>query len=212
MQTDCPTDDMRDRKMKRNNNDRMRRRMVSRKIRLRKKLPHTRDPEFATPESQGKKRYAQGQKKRGHNTKRSKLNTSSALMNRRTAAWDAEQKKPLAAVHMLRPAQEGAVLLTISCCSCICVIFLVYFWSTCFSSPTTPSQRSLRAFLSLMSCTDTTQFWELRENRALKQLRPEPLSSYLIDEGELSLNCALILFFLQLELPAQLPLFLLLML
>lgn len=85
MQTDCPTEDMRDRKMKRNNNDRMRRRMVSRKIRLRKKLPHTRDPEFATPESQGKKRYAQGQK-RGHNTKRSKLNTSSALMNRRTAA------------------------------------------------------------------------------------------------------------------------------
>lgn len=56
MQTDCPTEDMRDRKMKRNNNDRMRRRMVSRKIRLRKKLPHTRDPEFATPESQEKKK------------------------------------------------------------------------------------------------------------------------------------------------------------
>lgn len=88
MQTDCPTEDMRDRKMKRNNNDRMRRGMVSRKIRFRKKLPRTRDPEFATPESQGKKkRYAQGQKKkRGHNTNRSKLNTSGALMNRRTAA------------------------------------------------------------------------------------------------------------------------------
>lgn len=37
MQTDCPTEDMKDRKMKRKNNGRMRRTMVSRKTRLCKK-------------------------------------------------------------------------------------------------------------------------------------------------------------------------------
>lgn len=88
MQTDCPKEDMRDRKMKRNNNGRMRRMKVSGKIRLRKKsylaqgtqnLPHLK--------ARGRREVrTRTEKKRGHNTNRSNLNTSSALVNRRTAA------------------------------------------------------------------------------------------------------------------------------
>lgn len=57
MQTDCPTEDVRDRKMERSDNVRMRMRctIVSKEMRL-EKLPHTKDPEFATPASRGKKR------------------------------------------------------------------------------------------------------------------------------------------------------------
>lgn len=58
MQTDCPTERVRDRQMKGNRNGRMRLMIVSRMTGLdekKKKLPRTRDPEFAKPKSQGKK-------------------------------------------------------------------------------------------------------------------------------------------------------------
>lgn len=42
-------------------------------------------------------------------------------------------------------------LLTISFCSSIWEIFLLYIWSTCLSSASTPSQRSVSTFLSLIS-------------------------------------------------------------
>lgn len=57
------------------------------------KLPHTRDPEFATPASQEKKGQTWTEKKRSDNTNRSKLNRSSALM-KRTAALETEPEKP----------------------------------------------------------------------------------------------------------------------
>lgn len=61
MQTHCPTEDTRERKMKRGKNGRMRRMM---KDVTQAKLPHTRDPEFATPESQEKKIRTRTEKKR----------------------------------------------------------------------------------------------------------------------------------------------------
>lgn len=60
---------------------------------MQEKLPHTRDPEFATPESQEKRRQRRTEKKRRDNTNRSKLSRTSALMKRRMAEWDAEQGK-----------------------------------------------------------------------------------------------------------------------
>ena len=86
--------------------------------------------------------------------------------------------------------------LTISCCSCICAIFLVYFWSTCFSSPTTPSQRSFKLFLSLISWRKDGTHWrprgkieackamltqekvDFRENKASCLNREHPVISY----------------------------------
>lgn len=56
MQTDCPTEVERDRQMKGNRDGRMREMTVPKMTGLqeKKKLPHTRDPEFATPKSQRK--------------------------------------------------------------------------------------------------------------------------------------------------------------
>lgn len=66
MQTVCPTEVVRDRQMKRKRNGRMREMIVPRMTGLEEKnrLPHTRDPEFATPKSQEKKQiYRGGQRK-----------------------------------------------------------------------------------------------------------------------------------------------------
>lgn len=93
--------------------------------------------------------------------------------------------------------------LTISCCSCICAIFLVYFWSTCFSSPTTPSQRSLKAFLSLISCRNTEHISGCRGSVGEK-LEAAGIRLYLINEREVSLDGGLVLFLLELEVPVQL--------
>lgn len=56
MQTDCPTEVERDRQMNGKINGRMREMNVPRMTALeeKKKLPRTRDPEFATPKSQEK--------------------------------------------------------------------------------------------------------------------------------------------------------------
>lgn len=158
MQTDCPKEDMRDSKMNRNNNGRMRRMKVSGKIRLRKKkLPHTRDPEFATPESQGK----QAGTYEDREEERTQHKQKQVKHKQRFGEREMRSRRSLRLrCTCSNPGRRGwwggcRCLLTISCCSCIWAIFLVYFWSTCFSSATTPSQRSLRAFLSLMSCTDT---------------------------------------------------------
>lgn len=72
---------------------------------------------------------------------------------------------------------------TISCCSCICAIFLVYFWSTCFSSPTTPSQRSLKAFLSLIS-------WQKRAYLKLGQKEEERVLIFFKQAAAAFKSCA----------------------
>lgn len=66
MQTVCPTEVVRDRQMKRKRNGRMREMIVPRMTGLEEKnrLPHTRDPEFATPKSQEKNRYTEEDRER----------------------------------------------------------------------------------------------------------------------------------------------------
>lgn len=71
MQTDCPTEDMRDRKMKRNNNGRMRRVTVSKEMRLCKKsyltqgtqnLPHLKAKKKEAKEDREEEKRQQKQK------------------------------------------------------------------------------------------------------------------------------------------------------
>ncbi len=147
--------------------------------RRKKQLPHTRDPEFATPKSQEKKTSIQTNtketmKKKGGKNREKTVKQKQRCKKASYKRWSHEMQSrsrgrsqwKLAHARSLNCHEIIRLLLwlrfsllvgkslnplTISCCSCICAIFLVYFWSTCFSSPTTPSQRSLRAFLSLIS-------------------------------------------------------------
>lgn len=68
MQTDCPTEDMRDRKMKRNNRGRMRGVTVSRKTSLHKKSYLTQGTQNLPHLKARGKRYAQGQRRRREDT------------------------------------------------------------------------------------------------------------------------------------------------
>lgn len=114
MQTDCPTEDARDRKMERSNNVRMRMRctIVSKKMRLRKKSYLTQGTQNL-PHLQAKKKNGQTrrEKKRRDNTNRSKLNRSSALMNKRTAALETEQEKPQTLPGAITAAHHFMLLL-----------------------------------------------------------------------------------------------------
>lgn len=122
MQTDCPTEVERDRQMKGKRNGRMREMTVARMTGLqeKKKLPHTRDPEFATPKSQ-RNRYTdkdreRQKKKRGKN--REKTVKSSATRKRVTnddrkrCRAEAEKQK-LFAVHMqiLKSSRKHSIII-----------------------------------------------------------------------------------------------------
>lgn len=217
MQTDCPTQVEKDRQMK-GRNGWMREMIVPKVTRLEeeKKLPRTRDPEFATPKSQ-EWTDIQGQRTTAKKEKREKqrrqLNKSRTARKQSHTRWSQKTQSRSSRSYWTHwVIVDGNIVdrLTISCCSCICAIFLVYFWSTCFSSPTTPSQRSLKAFLSLMSWS-TNNMWEKFTHIHHQLLLGCILCvfTHLINERQVSLDGGFILFLLELKVPAQLLLCLL---
>lgn len=147
MQTDCPKEDMRDRKMQRNHNGRMRRMKVSGKIRLRKKsyltqgtqnLPHlkARGKTVGTDKDREEERTQHKQKQVKHKQRFGEQEDSWREMR--------EQKKPLAAVaHAQTPA--GGV----AACSPFHAAPAFGWFSWCISGPPAsvlpPPLRSVRS-------------------------------------------------------------------
>lgn len=113
MQTDCPIEDVRDRKMERSNNVQMRMRcmIVSKKMRLSKKSYLTQGTQNLPHLQAKKKGQTRTRKKRSDNTNRSMLHRSSALMNKRAAALETEQEKPQSLPGAIPAAHHFMLLL-----------------------------------------------------------------------------------------------------